>query len=427
MEVGTGGRLCGVMSENFENRKNEVALRRFAAVSFIEQKVREGLGVVQALRLAALRPWPDENGHYSSARTLEDYWYAWKSGGFAALQPKSREDEGTFRKLPDEVGQWLLSQVSQYPEIPLKVLYERWTQAGQQLPSLRTLYRYLRSKGYDAAALRRGRLETGPTKAFEAPFVNDLWMTDFSPGPKLNTQSKALSTHLCLILDDHSRLITYGAYYFRADTYAFHQTLKQAIQRRGIPYKLYTDQGGPFINKHTQIICANLGIRLLHAKPYAAWSKGKIERCFHTLQQGFESTLQLPDNRPQSLQELNAKLNHWIQTVYHLRSHSSTGMSPQFRFAQAAANLRHLDPGRELEALFFTRITRTVRKNGTVRIGGILYEVDLSLRALEVELRFDPHCIDKIEVYYRGKACGLARLADLHLNSQLEGSHHYDR
>ena len=48
------------MSEHFENRKNEVALRRFAAVSFIEQKVREGLGVVQALRLAALRPWADE-------------------------------------------------------------------------------------------------------------------------------------------------------------------------------------------------------------------------------------------------------------------------------------------------------------------------------------------------------------------------------
>jgi hypothetical protein len=54
------------MSENFENRKNEVALRRFAAVSFIEQKVREGFGVVQAsawprcvhgpTKMAAIRP-----------------------------------------------------------------------------------------------------------------------------------------------------------------------------------------------------------------------------------------------------------------------------------------------------------------------------------------------------------------------------------
>jgi hypothetical protein len=62
-----------------------------------------------------------------------------------------------------------------------------------------------------------------------------------------------------------------------------------------------------------------------------------------------------------------------------------------------------------LEPLFFTRIKRTVRKNGTVRIDATLYEVDLSLRSLEVELRFDPYGMSRIEVYYRGRACGLAR------------------
>jgi hypothetical protein len=252
-------------------------------------------------------------------------------------------------------------------------------------------------------------------------------MTDFSPGPKLNLDGKVLTTHLCLIIDDHSRLIAYGAYYLTADSYAFHQTLKQAVQRRGIPYKLYTDHGKPFTNKHTQIICANLGIRLLHAKPYAAWSKGKVERCFYTLQEGFESALKLPDNHAHSLEELNTKLTHWIQTVYHLRPHSSTGVSPQFRFAHAAATLRYLDAGLELEPLFFTRIDRTVRKDGTVRIDDTLYEVDLSLRALEVQLRFDPYRMSRIEVYYRGQAYGLARLVDLHLNSQLDGSRHYDR
>jgi putative transposase len=148
------------------------------------------------------------------------------------------------------------------------------------------------------------------------------------------------------------------------------------VQRRGLPYKLYTDQGKPFTNKHTQIICANLGIRLLHAKPYCAWSKGKVERCFYTLQQGFESALKLPGNGAQSLEELNQKLAHWIQTVYHLRPHSSTGVSPQVRFGQAAGTLRHLEAGLELEALFFTRLERTVRKDGTVRIEGKLYEVD---------------------------------------------------
>jgi len=38
-------------------------------------------------------------------------------------------------------------------------------------------------------------------------------------------------------------------------------------------------------------VCANFGIRLIHAKPYAAWSKGKIERFFLTVQSDFEQRL----------------------------------------------------------------------------------------------------------------------------------------
>jgi hypothetical protein len=41
------------MNQEVENSKNEVALRRFAAVSFIEQKLREGFGIVAALRLGS--------------------------------------------------------------------------------------------------------------------------------------------------------------------------------------------------------------------------------------------------------------------------------------------------------------------------------------------------------------------------------------
>jgi hypothetical protein len=76
-------------------------------------------------------------------------------------------------------------------------------------------------------------------------------------------------------IDDHSWLIPFAAYFLRADTQAFHQTVKEVLRRRGLPAKLYTDQGGPFTNDHTRVACANLGIRLLHAKPYHAWSREK--------------------------------------------------------------------------------------------------------------------------------------------------------
>jgi putative transposase len=409
------------------NRKERVALQRFAAISFLQQQLREGQTLSDALRRAVLRPWPDERGTYYSSRTLETYWYAFNAGGFAALAPKDREDRGTYRKLPAALGEWVIEQIKAHPAIALKVLYPRWLDAGHCLPSLTTLYRFLRQRGYDARSLRRGRLESGPTKAFEAPFVNDLWMVDFSPGPRLSIDRKSLSTHLCVLLDDHSRLITYAAYYPQADTRALLDALKAAVQRRGLPEKLYTDLGGPFLNHHTAIVCANLGIRLLHAKPYAAWSKGKVERCIHTIQQGFEVTLQLPESRAQSMEDLNQKLSRWIQSVYHLRPHSSTGQTPHERFAAAAARLRQIALGLDLDALFYTRLTRTVRKDGTVRLASRLYEVDLSLRGLQVELRFDPFTLQRIEVYHQGRAHGLARRVDLHLNSQLNSGIHYER
>jgi hypothetical protein len=84
------------MSEHFENRKNEVALRRFAAVSFIEQKLREGFGVVEAIRLAALRPWPDENGRYSAARTWKTIGMPGKAEVLPPSNPKAVPMKGLF-------------------------------------------------------------------------------------------------------------------------------------------------------------------------------------------------------------------------------------------------------------------------------------------------------------------------------------------
>jgi transposase InsO family protein len=403
------------------------ALTRFRALNFIEDLQRGGGVLADALRQASLHPWPDENGDYYAVRTLEDWWYAYKKGGFDALVPATRCDQGKNRVLDGPTAAWVLEQVTQNPTLPLKVLYTHWQQSQRPLPSISVLYRYLRRQGLDRKSLRSGRLESGPTKAFEAPHVNDLWMVDFSPGPTLSVGGKALGTQLCVLVDDHSRLIPFAAYYPQANTEAFHHAFKEAILRRGLPRKLYTDQGQPFVNAHSHLVCAQLGVRLLHAKPYHSWSKGKCERLIQSIQQGFETTLRLPGNAAHSLEELNTKLSAWIQTVYHQRPHSSTGQSPEYRYQQAAKSLRQWDERQDLEPLFYLRLERTVRKNGTVRLEGELYEVPLSLRALKIQLRLDPWRRARIEVWYQDKFMGLARKAPLHLNAENGGSHAYER
>jgi transposase InsO family protein len=412
-----------------------VALARFSLISKVQELLGQHVPLKVALEtVASSSPQAEGPGSTRSlpVRTLEDWWYAYQHGGFAALHPKARSDRGVPRKLNPEQERLIVAQVRTHPAIPIKVLYRQWKQQDPSLPALSAIYRALqrhdlnqRSRHY----LMRQAIG-GPTKAFEAPLVNELWMVDFSPGPFLHLagQKKATSTHLCAIIDDHSRVLAHAAYYLRADTRSFHCSFKEAIVRRGVPRKLYTDQGGPFINDHTRVICANLGIRLLHAKPYHAWSKGKIERFFHTVQQDFEATLRLPGQNPATLEQLNGRLWDWIQTVYHVRHHEGIGMSPQERFARGSAQVRPLDPHLDLERLFYAQLLRVVRKDGTVRLNNDLYEVDLALRGLEVRLRFDPWSLARVEVDYRGQNFGLARKVDRQLNSQLgAGDTHYEK
>ena len=405
-----------------------VALLRFKAVNFVEEQMRKGVVLAEALREASVRPWPDPSGRYYALRTIEDWYYSYKQGGFGALGRQRRGDRGSSKVIDESMGRWIIEQVCENPQIPVSVLYSHWLGEGKELPTRRSVYRYLQRHGYDRSRLRSGRLESGPTKAFETPHVNELWMVDFSPGPHLRGANGSLSTHLCVLIDDCSRLIPFAAYYQRADTQVFLHTLKEAVIRRGLPRKLYTDQGRPFTNQYTQIVCANLGIRLLHAKPYHSWSKGKCERVIQSIQQGFESSLRIAGQHAKNLEELNQKLSGWIQTVYHQRVHRAIDTTPECRYQQQLAGVRKLEADLdELEALFFTRIERTVRKDGTVRIDKKLYEVDLSLRTLRVQLRFNPFTLARIEVWYQDRFIGCAQRANLNLNSDLEGEQAYEK
>jgi transposase InsO family protein len=404
-----------------------IALRRMSLVQAVIELLQCHWPLSAALeQVASAQALPGEGEtppQFIAKRTLEDWYYAFKQGGFEGLKPKLRSDRGKPRRLSTKQQQWILEQVRAFPGVPVKLLYRQWKQADATLPALSAVYRWLEQNDLDAQGRRYLLRQNipGPTKVFEAPGVNDLWIVDFSPGPFLALHPKTVATHLCLIIDDHSRLIPYASYGLAADTQALLACLKEALRRRGLPRKLYADNGGPFINNHLKIVCANLGIRLIHSKVGQPWSRGKVERMFRTLQQDFEAGLRLPGQGVGSLEELNGKLARWLQEVYHPRDHDGIGESPQERFARALPLLRLLDPHLDLDRLCYTRIDRVVRKDGTVRIDNDLYEVNLALRGLKVQLELDPWIKHPILVRYKGQDFGTARKADRHLNSQIGG------
>jgi putative transposase len=290
--------------------------------------------------------------------------------------------------------------------------------------SLSSVYRLLVREGLDRPRLIAEG--SGPTKAFETELANALWMADVMDGPTLRVGDRVVRTFLFALLDDCSRLVPHAQYYDNEKLASLLDCLKEAFGRRGLPEKLYTDQGKIFTCSHLQVVCANLKIKLIHARPYAAWSRGKIERFFRTLQSDFQSRLRTEPAH--DLEALNARFWQWLENEYHRRAHSALeGQYPAERFAQKAAALRQLPADTDWQRLFLARATRRVRLDATISLDGTLWEVPVHLRGRRVQLRYEPFQWSVLEVWYQEKFAGLGRRCDKNLNAKTYNSTDYER
>lgn len=412
-----------------EDPRQRRALARFQAVNWIENAIQNGLSFTRATQAAAEQPW---DGRFYSAAALEEWFYRYRDGQFAALHDQPRRDKGQPRVLLEaSVTEALLSLRRQYPQLTLKSLADELVRRGLLEAgsySLSTLQRRLGQAGLDRKSIKAGSgLITGPTKAFELPLPNLLWMTDCMHGPVLRLENGSTQrTFLFALLDDCSRLIPHAQYYPRERIEYLLDTLCRAFQTRGIPDKLYTDNGGPFRCQHLQVVCANFHVKLLHAQPYHAYSKGKMERFFLRVQQQFQQSLIFQPVH--SLEELNHRFWHWLETDYHQSPHTALNDdTPAGRFAKGLQTLRSLPENTDWQRLFLMRQKRRVRKDATISLQGELFEVATLLRGQEIVVEYEPVHFQRVEVYLGDKHIGPARRCDKHLNSKISPSNAYDR
>ena len=111
------------------------------------------------------------------------------------------------------------------------------------------------------------------------------------------------------LLDDRSRLIPYLEAGFGETEERFLGMLHQAIARRGIVRKLLLDNHASFSGYDLRLLCARLGIHLVHSRPYDAPSKGKIERFWRALRNQLVERLDL--ERVTTIDEFNLRLWTW--------------------------------------------------------------------------------------------------------------------
>ena len=224
--------------------------------------------------------------------------------------------------------------------------------------------------------------------------------------------------HLPGAVDGHAVAVAVAAHPRLRPGVAAPRSLAQAVQNRGLPNRLYVDNGAAYRSRHLALVCARLGIALIHAKPFQPAAKGKIERWFRTLREGWLNHLDA--DAVDGIGTLNRRLWAWIEGEYHQTPHRGLdGDTPLDRWAAAGADVRYPDPGPAFDDVFLFEHRRRVMKDRTVSLGGRLYEVDAVLVGRTVVLRHDPDAPPgrPLQVVLDGTPAGEATVLDAYANT----------
>lgn len=373
---------------------------------------------------------PDSKRAYLSGETIKRWYHAWKRGGIDALQPKERLDKGSTQ-LPPRVQERLLQLKQDNPSRSIDLIISMMESSGfisKGSVARASIHRFLKQLKLSKRILPT--VNTIEHRSFVAAHAGEIWQGDVLHGPSIQTNSGLRKTYLVSLMDDASRLLAHAAFCFGETALDIEGVLKQAVLKRGRPYKLIVDNGAAYKSGTLQAICARLEIRLIYCRPYMPEGKGKLERFHRTFREQFLNELDL--NQVANIDELNARLWAWIESVYHTRPHgglekldTNEHQTPIARWRQDLSHVRPLTTAiaERLDDIFCHYIVRTVRKDGTVSWEGCCFEVHHNLVGEKVTLVVNPHTqtILRIESAFGdnlGQAHPIDRIKNTHRKRQ---------
>ena len=331
-------------------------------------------------------------------KTIEGWYYTYHREGVEGLAPKRRSDQGTS-KLSQAIQEAILEAKRENPRRSLDqlvLLVETTGLAAKGTVPRSSVHRLLQSHGISRPT--GAASEPEEHRSYEALYAGDIWYGDVMHGPRVPVKGRLRKVYLVSLMDDASRLLAHSAFCTGEKALDIEGVLKQAVLKRGLPKKLVVDNGSAYRSKSLQGICARLGIHLIYCRPYAPEGKAKLERWHRTFRDQFLTELNLI--RIHDLADLNARLWAWIDVVYHKRPHRGLqGKTPLARYQQDLPRIHQLGQrAAVLDTLFYHRISRKVRKDGSVSYDGKRYEVPYELSGRKVWLVVDPHTREAFSV-----------------------------
>ena len=401
-----------------EEKKKQIAVFRFGVIADFVTGAKLHRGEKERLLAdKCARQWtiPYSKRTFIGRSTIRNWISNYQNGGcrLEALYPRQRADKGKSRSIDNETATNLICLRNELPKATVETLITIMRQrqlisAGTRLNPT-NVWRFLHQHGLMFESQEAGV----DRRKYEAELPNDIWQSDVMHGPQVLGNDRRRKAYLIAFIDDHSRLVPFAGFYLSENLACFLDAFEKALVKRGLPRKLYVDNGSAFRSRQLEHVCASLAIALIHSTAYQPQGRGKIERFFRTVRTQFLPTLASQTG----LAELNIAFDRWLDQ-YHQRRHSAIAQSPLQRYG---ANIQCLRMAPEdLKDHFRIVVRRTVAKDRSVTINGRLFEAPVTLIAKRIDLLYHKDQPMQVEARLSGKSYGMLQPVDLAVNCRVK-------
>jgi putative transposase len=262
------------------------------------------------------------------------------------------------------------------------------------IPSYSTVRRYLQSIGKFKAKRSRNQNKPGYKKAlfrkenfeirsYENEYVCGMWHLDFhhSSRPVITSQGEIVYPICLAVIDDHSRLLCHIQWYLSETTEDLVHGFCQALQKRGIPRSLMTDNGSAMKSDEFTEGLKRLGILHETTLPYSPYQNGKQEVLWGQLEGRLMAML--GNQSVVTLKQLNDLTTAWAEMEYNKSTHSEINSTPLNRFLNHSDVSRNCPDSDYLKKAFRKEEDRTLRRSdGTISIDGKRFEISFQYKHL---------------------------------------------
>lgn len=378
-----------------------------------------------------------------SLSTVERWYYAslkQTKDPVGVLRRKLRRDCGTIKHLTFEMQNWLQKNYRAYSSWSAQLHCDNlraWLEQNPSYgmaPSYSTVLRYMRVKGWGRTlrvrspfspgrVAARERLADREVRSYEVEYVGGLWHLDIHHASRqiVNEQGKMLTPLAFCVIDDHSRLCCHLQWYWQEDTRSLVHGFIQALQKRGLPRSLMTDNGPAMTSHEFTQGCLRLGVQLEHTLAYSPYQNGKQESFWGNLEGRMMAMLE--GKRNLSLDELNRVSQAWVEMEYNRRTHSETSQTPLERWLNGKSVLREALEHNLLHWAFRRDEIRSQRlSDGTISLLGKRFEIPAAYRnLLRITVRYAEWDLRQVHIVDPRTQAALAPLYPLDRQRNAEG------